>query len=125
MERISYHQMFMNIAREVSRRSTCCRKQVGSILVSDRQKIISCGWNGVPSGKEHCADTFSASDRFQEDFFKIYDQSRLFKYGLIEGRLNVLLDISEYSFFNNFNDYSYQVFDMINFYEISFSSTDK
>jgi hypothetical protein len=62
---------------------------------------------------------------FQEDFFKIYDQSRLFKYGLLEGRLNVLLDISEYSFFNNFNDYSYQVFDMINFYEISFSSTDK
>jgi dCMP deaminase len=74
MERISYHQMFMNIAKEVSRRSTCCRKQVGSILVSDKQKIISCGWNGVPSGKEHCADVFSSKDRYEEDFYKIHGE---------------------------------------------------
>ena len=89
MERISYHQMFMNIAREVSRRSTCCRKQVGSILVSDRQKIISCGWNGVPSGKEHCADTFSASDRFQEDFFKKHGEWS--KYNELHSELNCII----------------------------------
>ena len=62
---------------------------------------------------------------FQENFFEIFDQLRLFKFGLLNGRLNYLLDISEYPFFNNFSDYSYQVFDAINFYEISFSSTDK
>ena len=89
MERISYHQMFMNIAKEVSRRSTCCRKQVGSILVSDRQKIISCGWNGVPAGKEHCADIFSPSDRFHEDFFKKHGEWS--KYNELHSELNCII----------------------------------
>lgn len=62
---------------------------------------------------------------YREDFFKMYDLSDLFKYGLLEGRLNVLLDISEYPFFNNFSEYNYQVSDLTNFYEISFSSTNK
>lgn len=62
---------------------------------------------------------------YLDDFFKMYDQGGLFKYGLLEGRLNVLLDISEYPFFNNFSEYNYQVSDFTDFYEISFSSTNK
>jgi dCMP deaminase len=79
MKRISYDEMFMNVAKEISKRSTCCRKQVGSILVSDKNKIISCGWNGVPAGKDHCHDIFEKeidqSDFYQKhgEWSKIYE----------------------------------------------------
>ena len=57
MERIDLHKMFMNIALEVSKRSTCTRVNVGALIVKN-QRIISMGWNGVPSGKQHCSDHF-------------------------------------------------------------------
>lgn len=56
-ERINIHQMFMNIAFEVSKRSTCARVQVGAVIVKN-QRVVSMGWNGVPSGKTHCCDIF-------------------------------------------------------------------
>lgn len=74
MERISYDNMFINVAKEISKRSTCCRKQVGSILVSDKKKIISCGWNGVPKGKDHCFDVFSVEMRKEESFYKTHGE---------------------------------------------------
>lgn len=37
--------------------STCARVQVGAVLTKDR-RIISCGYNGVPSGQEECKDYF-------------------------------------------------------------------
>lgn len=54
-ERPSWDQYFMDIARLVSSRSTCLRRQVGAVLVRDRQ-IISTGYNGAPSGIRHCAE---------------------------------------------------------------------
>jgi hypothetical protein len=62
---------------------------------------------------------------FQKEFYKLYDPTRLFRFGLLEGRLNYLLNLSEFPFFNNFIDYRYQIFDLDNYYEISFTSTDK
>lgn len=64
MERIGLHQMFMNIAFEVSKRSTCARVNVGALIVKN-QRIISMGWNGSPAGKEHCSDYFY--ERFQQE----------------------------------------------------------
>ncbi|MFW6002108.1 MAG: deoxycytidylate deaminase [archaeon] len=64
MERIGLHQMFMNIAFEVSKRSTCARVNVGALIVKD-DRIVSMGWNGSPSGKEHCSDYFH--ERFQQE----------------------------------------------------------
>lgn len=52
--RISRHQLFMGIARIVSQRSTCFRGNVGAILVNDRSNIVSIGYNGPPSGEDHC-----------------------------------------------------------------------
>ncbi len=57
MKRIGTHQLFIRIAKEVARRSTCARIQVGAVIVKD-QRIISMGWNGVPHGQKHCIDHF-------------------------------------------------------------------
>lgn len=43
----------MDITRLVATRSTCLRRQVGAILVKDRN-ILATGYNGVPSGISHC-----------------------------------------------------------------------
>lgn len=45
----------MKIAREVSTRSTCLRRQVGAVVVKDK-RILSTGYNGAPSGLKHCAE---------------------------------------------------------------------
>ena len=52
--RITKDRYFMNIAIEVSRRSTCSRRQIGAIIVSDVGEIKSTGYNGNPRGLPHC-----------------------------------------------------------------------
>lgn len=47
-------QMFMEIAQIVSKRATCMRLNVGAVLVQGR-RIVSIGYNGVPSGAPHCS----------------------------------------------------------------------
>ena len=89
MERISYDEMFINVAKEISKRSTCCRKQVGSILVSEKKKIISCGWNGVPSGKTHCHDTFSENEIAKPDFYKTHGEWS--KFNELHSELNCII----------------------------------
>lgn len=51
MGRISKDQLFMQIAKDVSQRSTCGRLQVGCII-TDREKmqILSMGYNGNYAG---------------------------------------------------------------------------
>jgi dCMP deaminase len=45
----------MEIARLVARRSTCLRRQVGAVLVKDKN-ILATGYNGTPSGISHCEE---------------------------------------------------------------------
>jgi dCMP deaminase len=54
----SWDSSFIKIALEISKHSTCCNIQVGAVLVSQKNKILSLGYNGVPSGKTHCQDYF-------------------------------------------------------------------
>jgi len=55
MKRISFDKYFMKIAEIVSLRSTCPRKQIGAVVVKDKQ-IMSTGYNGAPQGLRHCID---------------------------------------------------------------------
>jgi len=55
MSRPSWDEYFMAIAEEVSRRSTCLRRQVGAIVVVDR-RILATGYNGAPSHVPHCEE---------------------------------------------------------------------
>lgn len=53
--RPDWHSTFTDIARVMSFRSTCSRRQVGAVLVQDN-RIISTGYNGSPPGEPHCID---------------------------------------------------------------------
>jgi dCMP deaminase len=53
--RKAWDQYFMDIAKQVSTRATCLRKQVGAVIVRDRT-ILSTGYNGSVKGMAHCTD---------------------------------------------------------------------
>lgn len=48
-ERITRTEMYGEIVKTISRRSTCIRKNVGAILVKDK-RIVAMGYNGVLPG---------------------------------------------------------------------------
>ena len=62
MQRPSWDQYFMDITRLVATRSSCLRRQVGALLVKDRN-ILATGYNGVPSGITHCEATGCLRER--------------------------------------------------------------
>lgn len=51
--RPTWDEYFMEIARLVASRSTCLRRQVGALMVKDKN-ILTTGYNGTPSGIVHC-----------------------------------------------------------------------
>lgn len=53
--RPDWDSYFMEIARIVSKRSTCIRRHVGAVIVKDK-RILSTGYNGAPKGLTHCMD---------------------------------------------------------------------
>lgn len=53
MDRPTWHEYFMDITRLVARRSTCMRRQVGAVMVKDKQ-ILATGYNGTPRKITHC-----------------------------------------------------------------------
>ena len=55
MKRPDWDSYFMEIAEVVAKRSTCLRRQVGAVLVKDRQ-ILATGYNGTPKGIAHCEE---------------------------------------------------------------------
>lgn len=55
MNRPTWDEYFMEIARLVASRSTCLRRQVGAVMVKDKN-ILATGYNGTPTGIRHCAE---------------------------------------------------------------------
>ncbi len=54
-ERLTWHQYFMTITRQVAERSTCNRAKVGAVIVRDKN-ILATGYNGAPAGMPHCTE---------------------------------------------------------------------
>ena len=53
--RKSFTKWAMDIAQETKTRSTCISRQVGALIIKDKQ-IIATGYNGAASGCLHCTD---------------------------------------------------------------------
>lgn len=64
IKRISVDEYYLGIAKEVSKRSTCLKRQYGAVIVNN-QEIISTGYNGSPRGEVNCCD-IGVCDRLNE-----------------------------------------------------------
>lgn len=55
MNRMLFTEWAMDIAEDSKIRSTCLSRQVGAVIIKDKQ-IIATGYNGAPTGAIHCTD---------------------------------------------------------------------
>jgi len=55
MQRATWDEYFMGIAKQVATRATCDRKFVGAVLVRDRF-LLATGYNGSLQGAAHCSE---------------------------------------------------------------------
>ncbi len=55
MNRISVDEYYIDIAKAVSFRSSCLKRQYGCVIVNN-QEIIATGYNGSPRGEVNCCD---------------------------------------------------------------------
>ncbi len=55
INRPSWHEYFMMVAKLVSVRSTCNSRKVGAVIVS-RNRVLTTGYNGAVHGAPHCTD---------------------------------------------------------------------
>jgi dCMP deaminase len=62
MNRLSWDEYFLNIAKAVAERSTCPSRKVGAVLVNpETNSILTTGYNGSARGTEHCPEHGTAS----------------------------------------------------------------
>lgn len=71
-----FDEMYMQLAVNMSKLSTCARVQVGAVLVVEDRPLLS-GYNGSPKGHEHCIDIYQA--KF-EDYKKSWGEMTFEKY---------------------------------------------
>ncbi len=60
--RPDWNEYFMSIAVLVAKRSTCIRRHVGAVIVKDK-RMLSTGYNGVPTGIRHCTEIGCLRDK--------------------------------------------------------------
>ena len=53
MKKPDFDDIFVDLARNLAKRSHCVKKQVGAVLAKDT-RIISIGYNGPPAGTYNC-----------------------------------------------------------------------
>src|SRR5579875_2687732 len=93
MERPTWDQYFMTIARQVSERSTCPRAKVGAVIVRERN-ILATGYNGAPSGFPHCTDVGCLIYESRTP----YGETELNCYRSIHVKIRTIFYESEYKF---------------------------
>ena len=62
-ERISKDQYYLNIAKAVSKRSTCLKRHYGAVIVNN-DEIVATGYNGSAREEENCCDIHEHCPRY-------------------------------------------------------------
>lgn len=60
MSRPSIDEYMMRLAQVAASRATCIRRSVGCVLADAKGRVLSIGYNGVPSGMPHCNEVTSS-----------------------------------------------------------------
>lgn len=53
-ERPDWQTYWLGVAKAVAARADCQRRQVGAVLVDERNRLVSSGYNGSPPGGPSC-----------------------------------------------------------------------
>jgi dCMP deaminase len=53
MNKLSFDEIYMNLAIDLATRSHCIKAQVGAVITKDT-RIVSVGYNGPPAGTHNC-----------------------------------------------------------------------
>ena len=56
---LKYKHLYKTVLKEYQKLSKCARLKVAALLV-EKGRIISCGYNGTPSGQVNCNDLFKS-----------------------------------------------------------------
>jgi dCMP deaminase len=70
--RISKQEYYLDIAKAVSERSPCLRRQIGAIIVNE-DVIVSTGYNGPPRGVINCLEIGCLKDKNNLPSYSGYD----------------------------------------------------
>jgi dCMP deaminase len=54
--RLSWDEMFMNLAIMVSKRTACKFHEAGAVCVDENKRVVSTGYNGPTEGDVHCIE---------------------------------------------------------------------
>lgn len=54
--RISWDELFLEMAYILTKRSSCLNSQIGAVLVTQDNDVISTGYNGSPAKLPNCSD---------------------------------------------------------------------
>ena len=57
MPRPSLDEYYAAMIPLIASRGTCPRRKVGAVLVDERGRLVSCGYNGPAAGRPHCDDS--------------------------------------------------------------------
>jgi dCMP deaminase len=56
VERPSWEDYFLEMARLISTRSVCFRSKLGAVIVRNGKFVVSTGYNGAPSHQKNCSE---------------------------------------------------------------------
>jgi dCMP deaminase len=61
--RPSFHTIYLGLANQLAKRSTCSRLSVGTVITTtDHRKVLSCGYNGGANGQHNGCDRSEAGN---------------------------------------------------------------
>ncbi len=69
-------QIFLNISKEISKKSKCVSFQVGCVIVKDG-RLLSSGYNGTPKGYDNCHDHFTKGEFDRTEHSKWSDENEI------------------------------------------------
>ena len=64
MKRPSWNDYWFAQVELVATRSTCLRRHVGAVIVSMDNRLLTTGYNGAPSGVQHCFERGCPREKF-------------------------------------------------------------